>query len=614
MLRPGDRIGPYRLERILGQGGFATVFLAEDERLRASVAVKVLADNHAASPAIRERFFDEGHLLRRVASTAMVTVHDVGEQEGQPYLVLEYADRGDLGSRVAAATAEPTVDDVRFLVRHLGAALADLEAAEVVHRDIKPSNVLVASRTVSGTDRPGDLKLFAPDDRLLLGDLGLAKDLAAGSGLTAGAGTGSFAAPEQGRAMATVTSAADIYGATATLRWFVGGSVPGDRTQQPQRDQSSVRPLLVGLEGVIDRGLADDPLDRHPSAGAWTDAALGALGSLDGAAPNLGNEEAGSRRLALPLLAAVVLIAVASTGYLLVVDRPDNDVGVAVGSPEQNPADASQRSMLDGVNLASGPTALQPEAQTTVAIDTVLTDLDRQDLAVSFRPGQVTPIDGGQVDTLAQVIAGTGVLIQLVGFDDGDGQPSLGDERARAVRQDLIERHGLPPDLLVTVGVTAEADRDGGVVAASVGDAEGGGLLLSSWQSQEPLWSDPSNQVITPGLRAVGVCDAPCLIQVEGLLTAVDTGVHFFDIITETEAELWISPSADPAGLEPVVLAPIDGDDPAASVTLESGQPVYVRLRGVSDPSSGPIVVWREPRGDTMTWVSPIVLSPPQLG
>src|SRR5689334_23897641 len=98
-----DRIGRYRVERRLGAGAFATVWLAEDETLESMVAIKVLADNWAHHPDVRARFEQEAQVLRRADSERLVRVHDFGElPDGRPYQVMTYAAGGTLADRLEA--------------------------------------------------------------------------------------------------------------------------------------------------------------------------------------------------------------------------------------------------------------------------------------------------------------------------------------------------------------------------------------------------------------------------------------------------------------------------------------------------------------------------------
>lgn len=266
---PPRRIGRYRVLDVVGTGAFATVLRAQDDRLDAEVAVKVLAENHSLAPDTRERFVSEGQLLRRVRSPHVLEVHDLGEtDDGRPYLVLELARGGDLAARRAAlADGTVHVDDVTTLARHVAAALGALHAQRVVHRDVTPGNLLLTG----GRDRdPG--RLLADDEQVVLADLGLSKDLAAASGLTVGTGTAGFSPPEQG-AGGWVDERADIWSASALVVWAVLGRPPAPGWDRELRSQgwsdAAVRVLRTGLH--------DDPRERHASAAAWLEALTAAL-------------------------------------------------------------------------------------------------------------------------------------------------------------------------------------------------------------------------------------------------------------------------------------------------------------------------------------------------
>ena len=174
------RLGRYVIRRRLGSGTFAAVFEADDPALDAPVALKVLADHHSADPDVRNRFIREARLLRRSHSPRLVTIHDIGEENGQPYLVMELVSGGTLEQRLAA-TGPLGRSDLARLVDELEACLVELERVGVVHRDIKPSNLLVRSSRRSDA-------LLGPDEQLVLADFGLARSTDA-SGLTVGGGT-----------------------------------------------------------------------------------------------------------------------------------------------------------------------------------------------------------------------------------------------------------------------------------------------------------------------------------------------------------------------------------------------------------------------------------------
>lgn len=261
-----ERLGRYRLEDVIGVGSFATVHRAVDDALEDTVALKVLAENHSLNPEVRERFIAEGRSLRRISSPHVVTVHDIGESERQqPFLVLEHADRGTLADRVQELrhrgwTATPA--DVLVTAREVAAAIEAVHEAQLVHRDLSPGNLLLttapavglhrARRTDSGDDARADGSVVRPDERLIVADLGMCKDLALNSGLTVAAGTSGFRPPEQSGGAAVVDTRADLWALSAMLTWMCEG------TDLPDE-----------LTHALRRSMADDPDDRHPDVASW---------------------------------------------------------------------------------------------------------------------------------------------------------------------------------------------------------------------------------------------------------------------------------------------------------------------------------------------------------
>ena len=144
-----DRIGNYRVERVLGAGSFATVWLATDEFLDAKVAIKVLADNWSRQPDIRRRFIDEAKILRRFDHDRVVRVHQVDEMpDGRPFFVMTWADRATLFDRIQEQARQQrpfTVAEAVALTIDIANCLDIVHSFGVVHRDIKPSNVLFRS-------------------------------------------------------------------------------------------------------------------------------------------------------------------------------------------------------------------------------------------------------------------------------------------------------------------------------------------------------------------------------------------------------------------------------------------------------------------------------------
>lgn len=261
----GERAGRYQLEEVIGVGSFATVHRALDTRLDAGVVVKILAENHSLNPEVRERFIAEGRALRRVTSPHVVTIHDIGESERQqPYLVLAHADRGTLADRVTMLRARgwtASREDVLVVARSLAAAIEAVHRAGLVHRDLSPGNVLlttvpegqVGTDPVRGSDAAA-ATVVGPDERLVVADLGMCKDLALNSGLTVAGGTSGFRPPEQD-GPGIVDTRADLWALSTLMRWLCAGAAPGA--------------LPPGLFTALDRSTATDPEERHPDVADW---------------------------------------------------------------------------------------------------------------------------------------------------------------------------------------------------------------------------------------------------------------------------------------------------------------------------------------------------------
>jgi|GEM_PF-3447689 len=265
----GEQLGPFAIKALLGTGGFATVYRAHDARLNDDVAIKILAENHALNAETRERFIAEAHALRRISSPGVIQIYDIRETpDGRPYLVLEYADRGDLVHRrrdLVANGWSASEPDVRLVIDSVADALEAIHAEDLVHRDITPANVLLRSgkRTV---ERPG-VMLLDQSERLLLSDMGLVKDMSDGSALTVGGGTAGFWAPEQQQQLTNVDHRTDIYAATALIVWMLTGAAVGMTPHW--RELVADGGWSMGLQNALGRGLSSRPEARPQSITEW---------------------------------------------------------------------------------------------------------------------------------------------------------------------------------------------------------------------------------------------------------------------------------------------------------------------------------------------------------
>ncbi|WP_179277280.1 serine/threonine-protein kinase [Actinoplanes regularis] len=329
-------IGRYRIMRKLGSGAFADVYLAVDEQLESPVAIKVLANRWALDQDIRERFLNEARLLRRIGGPRLVNVHDIGETPDRgPYFVMPYADRGTLEDRLAdlAGAGREVEPAAAFAVaRDVALALRRVHEAGVVHRDVKPGNLLIFSdpdpdpghgrEAAHGDAAP----LVEPDERLVLGDFGLAKDLSIrASGLSLPVGTPGYMAPEQSDATAAVDQRADVYACSALLARMLVGRPPSAGVLDEQSLRGAVGPAV---RRSILSGLDPAPAARPASAAEW-------LTNLDSAvAADRSSGPARTRRFAAPVLGGVLIVAL-TVGLLAVLrqDRPQAAPAVAASAP-----------------------------------------------------------------------------------------------------------------------------------------------------------------------------------------------------------------------------------------------------------------------------------------
>ena len=135
-----EKIGPYVIQKELGRGGMASVFLAHDTRFERDVAVKILPQHFLHDPNFRLRFEREAKTIAALEHPAIVPVHDFGEVNGQPYLVMRYMPGGTLTQHAAAGHF--TLEKARPIVNKIASALDFAHQRGVIHRDLKPDNVL----------------------------------------------------------------------------------------------------------------------------------------------------------------------------------------------------------------------------------------------------------------------------------------------------------------------------------------------------------------------------------------------------------------------------------------------------------------------------------------
>jgi serine/threonine-protein kinase len=248
--------GRYRIEREIGHGGMATVYLALDEELGRPVAVKVLSDHLADDDEFRARFVREARLAGRLSHPNVVRVYDAGALDRRPFIVMEHVP----GNSLAEAGRLPAERAVELGLQAC-AGLQHAHDAGLVHRDVKPANLLVRDDAV-----------------LKIADFGIARAAESTRHTQVGTllGTAAYLAPEQ-IAGEDATPASDLYSLGAVLYELLTGRPPyafSSLTElAAQQAEGSITPVRdieptvpSDLEAAVMHALARDPSFRPSSA------------------------------------------------------------------------------------------------------------------------------------------------------------------------------------------------------------------------------------------------------------------------------------------------------------------------------------------------------------
>jgi eukaryotic-like serine/threonine-protein kinase len=294
--------GRYEVEKTLGGGGMAVVYLARDGELGRPVAVKVLAENLADDPELRERFVREARLAARLSHPNVVRVYDAGEEAGRPYIVMECVEGESLAE---TARREGRLDPARVveLALQACAGLEHAHRAGLIHRDVKPANLLVTH-----------------DGTLKIADFGIAHAVG-GTRVTAVGtvlGTAAYLSPEQAFGE-QVTPASDLYSLGACLYELLAGRPPyGHETlgELFSAREAGPPPPLEGvpreLAAAVMSCLERDPADRPGSAAELARSLAGtrAVGPPT-AGTHVARSVATARRRPLVWMAAALALALA---------------------------------------------------------------------------------------------------------------------------------------------------------------------------------------------------------------------------------------------------------------------------------------------------------------
>jgi serine/threonine protein kinase len=255
-------INDYRILKEIGRGGMATVYLAEDLRLHRQVALKLLPFQLTQDSTFKERFKREARMIAALKHEAIVPVHDFGEVDGQPFIVLEYMPGGSLANRLQEGKL--SLDEAIQIIEQLVPALEEAHHKGIIHRDLKPGNILF--------DERGNAHLS---------DFGIASFVDASASMASLTGTGlvgtpAYMSPEQAIGKEKIDSRSDVYSLGIVLYEMLSGSKPfaadtpvglllaqmNDPIPNVRKKQPS---LPKNTQVVIERVLAKNKRDRYSS-------------------------------------------------------------------------------------------------------------------------------------------------------------------------------------------------------------------------------------------------------------------------------------------------------------------------------------------------------------
>jgi serine/threonine-protein kinase len=253
------RIGKYEVIDLLGRGGMGLVYRAFDRQLNREVAIKTVTEGFSGDQEMLKRFYQEAAKTAALKHTNIVTVYDLGEQDGFPYIVMEYLSGDPLDRLIQSGKSQPLAFKLR-IVEQICYALGYAHRNDLIHRDVKPANVIVQ-----------------PDGNVKLLDFGIARQEKTDGRLTRTGhviGTLQYMAPERLK-NAAFDGRSDIFAVGVVMFQFLTGQLPftGDYsivhkilTEKHPPLSQYLEQYPAALDGIIDRALAKNPDDRYSTA------------------------------------------------------------------------------------------------------------------------------------------------------------------------------------------------------------------------------------------------------------------------------------------------------------------------------------------------------------
>ena len=361
----------YKVIRKLGEGGMATVFLATQESLDREVALKVMSPVLAANASFCEQFMKEGRITAKLTHPHLMTVHDIGSDNGVYYLASEFLPAGTLRERMDRITSSEVLE----VTRDIAAGLAYAHEKGFVHRDVKPGNIM-----------------FRANGTAVLADFGIAKAMKSVSAATMAGnaiGTPDYMSPEQAQAT-MIDGRSDLYSLGAVLFECLAGHKPYQANDAyavalmhvtepvPQLPES-----VAWLQPLIDGLMAKNPEQRFPNGDAYIAeldrmlmehpqsdpasqqitrrrATLKSMTPLPGTVP-AANVPEGTRRMSAPVMGAIgiAVLAIVIVGGWFALHRSPEPTSSVVSTATSQPA-------------STFPTASSPTQEETLATASVM--------------------------------------------------------------------------------------------------------------------------------------------------------------------------------------------------------------------------------------------------
>jgi eukaryotic-like serine/threonine-protein kinase len=264
-LAGGDRLGSFEIVKMLGAGGMGEVYLAKDLRLNRMVALKILPSDSAVDINANRRFLREAQAAAALEHPNICTTHEIGEQDGLSFIVMQYVEGETLAAKITAGSLKPS--DALDIAMQVAAALSEAHARNIVHRDIKPANIIVAA-----------------NNQVKVLDFGLAKRLVFDATETESSfktilsqpgmimGTVSYMSPEQIRGQ-EIDTRSDIWSLGVCLYEMLFGKTPftGENSVEKlaailYKEPEKPLETPAELKKILARALEKEPAGRYQTA------------------------------------------------------------------------------------------------------------------------------------------------------------------------------------------------------------------------------------------------------------------------------------------------------------------------------------------------------------